>query len=321
MTARYLVSRVLQVPATVAGILLLGFLLVHLAPGDPVLALAGQSGDEAYYAAMRAKFGLDRPLPEQLGVYVGNTLRGDLGTSYHQRRSALELVLERVPATLLLSGTALVLASVLGTAIGVAGALRPGGLRDLGLSSTTLAVDAVPAFWLGQLALLAFALHLGIFPVQGMRDAGADTGGLAGVLDVAHHLALPALALASHEIASIARLTRAGVLEQLSQPYARTAKAKGLSHRRVVTIHTLRQALLPVVTVIGSRVGQLVAASVVVEVVFGWPGLGRLLLTATQNRDTPVLLAIFLLIAVFVVLANLVTDLIYGWLDPRIRLR
>lgn len=321
MTTRYVGSRLLQVPPAVAGILLVGFLLIHLAPGDPVLALAGESGNAEYYAFMTEKFGLDRPLPEQLVRYASNVLRGDLGTSYVQGRPVTTIVTERVPATLLLTATALAISTVAGIALGVFGAHKPRGFRDLAVSSATLGIDAVPVFWLGQLLLLAFALRFPLFPVQGMGSAVGTTGFGAGAVDLLRHLALPALVLAASEIAAVARITRAGLLEQMAQGYTRMAAAKGFSRLQVLRRHALRCALAPVVTVIGARVGHLVAGAVVVEVVFGWPGLGRLLLTAMQSRDSPILLALFLLVAFSVVLANLVTDLAYGWLDPRVRLR
>lgn len=321
MTGRYVGRRLLQVLPTVAGIVLVGFLLIHLAPGGPIIALAGDSGDDEYYAFMTAKFGLDRPLPEQLATYAGNVLRGDLGVSYIQGRPAIDVIAERLPATLLLAGTALVGSSVAGVALGAWAAARAHSIRDLAVTSAALVLYAAPVFWLGQLALLTLALRTGLFPVQGMTTAGGPETGLAWALDVARHLALPALVLASQEVAAVARLTRAGVLEELAADHVRTALAKGLSDRRVLVRHALRRALLPVVTVIGSRPGHLLAGTIVVEVVFGWPGLSRLLLTSVQTRDTPILLGIFLLVAATVVLANLVTDLVYGWLDPRIRYR
>lgn len=317
----YLGRRLFQVLPTVAGILLIGFLLVHLAPGDPVVALAGDSGDEAYYAFMRQKFGLDRPLLEQLVTYAGNLLRGDLGVSYIHGRPAFEVILERLPATLLLTSTALVASSLAGVVLGAYAASRAGGLRDLSINAAALGLYAAPVFWLAQLALLVLALRLGLFPVQGMTSPGADVSGLGSLLDLARHLALPALVLAAQEVAVVARLTRTGVFEELRRDYVRTARAKGLPERRVLRKHALPRALLPVLTVIGGRVGHLVSGAIIVEVVFGWPGLGRLLLAAVQTRDTPILLGIFLLVAMSVVLTNLLTDLAYGWLDPRIRYR
>lgn len=319
MTSRYVVRRVLQLVPTTAAIVLVGFLLIHLAPGDPVLALAGENGDEAYYAFVRAEFGLDRPLPEQLLTYAGNVLSGDLGTSYVQGRPVAAVIAERLPATLLLTGTALVVSSLVGTAIGVFAATRRRRWPDVTITFATLALYAAPVFLVGQLAILVLALRAGWFPVQGMSDARSSATGLAHALDVGHHLVLPVLALASQEVAAVARLARVGLLDELTRDHVRTARAKGVAERTVVLKHALRRALLPVVTVLGGRVGHLVAGAVVVEVVFGWPGLGRLLVTAMQTRDAPIVLGVFLLVAVTVVVANLVTDLLYAWLDPRVR--
>lgn len=318
---RYVLRRLLQLLPAIAGILLVTFLVVELSPGDPVISLAGQSGDAEYYARMRERFGLDQPLHVRLGSYVVNVLRGDLGTSYIHGRPALEVVLSRLPATLLLAGTSLVISSLVGIVLGVAAANRSGGPLDTAISTVSLGFYAAPVFWVGLMALIVFSLRFGLFPVTGMNSVGASDEGLARVLDVAHHLALPALVLASQEIAAIARLTRSGMIEQLRSDHVRTAVAKGARRLRVVTHHGLRLALLPVVTIIGARVGHLLAGAIVVEFVFSWPGIGRLMVTAVGDGNTPVLLSIVLVVAVSVILANLVTDLAYGWLDPRIRLR
>lgn len=319
MTRRYVVRRVLQLVPTAAAILLVGFLLIHLAPGDPVLALAGENGDAEYYAFVREKFGLDRPLPVQLWTYAGNVVTGELGTSYVQGRPVSSVIAERLPATLLLTGTALALSTTVGTAIGVFAATRRRRWPDVTVTFATLAMYAAPVFLVGQLAILLLALKLGWFPVQGMRDARGAGEGWASVVDVGHHLALPALTLASQEIAAVARLSRVGLLDELARDHIRTARAKGVGEAAVIVQHALRRALLPVVTVLGGRLGHLVAGAVVVEVVFGWPGLGRLLVTAMQSRDAPIVLGVFLLVAVTVVVANLLTDLLYVWLDPRVR--
>lgn len=320
MSLGYLAWRLLQLLPGVAGIVLVGWLLIHLAPGDPVVALAGASGDEAYYAFMREKFGLDRPLPQQLATYAGNVVRGDFGVSYIRGRPVIAVVGERLPATLLLAVTSLALSSVAGVALGVVAASRPRGWRDLTVNLAALGFYAAPVFWIAQLALLTFALRMPFFPVQGMSSTAA-AGGAAGVLDVARHLALPALVLASQQTAAVTRFTRSGLLEQLDLDYVRTAHAKGVSRSRTLLRHMLRRALLPVVTMIGARLGQFIGGAIIVEIVFGWPGLGRLLLSATQARDSPVLLGIFFLVAFSVILANLLTDLVYVWLDPRIRYR
>ncbi|TQM11121.1 ABC transporter permease [Pseudonocardia kunmingensis] len=321
MNARYITWRLTQVVPTCVGILLVGFLLIHAAPGDPVLALAGQNGDAAYYAFMREKFGLDEPLPTQLAVYTGNVLQADFGDSYVQGRPAMDAILERLPATVLLTGAALMLSTVGGIAFGLLAASRPWGVRDVGVSTMSLGLYAAPVFWVGQLAVLTLALGLGVFPIQGMTTARDPATGWALVLDIAHHLALPALVLAAAELAAISRLTRAGLVEELGRDHIRTARAKGVPEHAVLLKHGLRRALLPVVTVIGGRVGHLVSGAIVVEVVFGWPGIGQLLLSSMQNRDAPIVLGVFVIVALTVVLANLVTDFLYAFLDPRIRYR
>src|SRR5215471_958885 len=318
MTPRYLLWRLAQLVPAVAGILVVAFVAVHTAPGDPVLALAGEHGDTAYYAFIRAKFGLDRPLPEQLAVYAGRVVSGDLGLSFVHGRSVAAVVAERLPATLLLIGTALALSTTIGVALGVLAARRAGRPSDLALRTGALLAHAMPSFWLAQMAAIALALGTGWFPVQGFTDARRAFAGWRYMLDVAHHLVLPVLVLAAGELALTTRLVRTGVLEALATDYARTARAKGLPERSVVR-HALRNALLPIVTVIGSRAGLVVTGAVLVETVFAWPGLGQLLLSSVQTRDVPVLLGLFMLASLSVITANLLTDLAYAWLDPRIR--
>ncbi len=321
MSFGYVRRRLLQIIPAVVAILLVGFLLIELAPGDPVFALAGDSGDEAYYADVRARFGLDRPLPERFLAYAGNVLRGDLGVSYVQGRPVIDILSERIWPTLLLTSTALILSTVVGIFLGAVAATRRRSAADVGIQVSTLAFDAAPIFWVGQLALLAFALQLRIFPVQGMSSAVTPVGAVAGTMDLLHHLALPALVLAIGQVAVVARMARIGFIEELSQDYIRTARAKGISERRVVLGHALRRALLPVTTVIGGRLGHLISGAVIVEIIFGWPGLGRMLVLAMQTRDMPIIMGTFLVVSFSVIIANLLTDLSYGWLDPRIAYR
>lgn len=318
MTPRYLLRRLAQVAPAVAGIILIAFLAIHTAPGDPVLALAGEHGDAAYYAFIRAKFGLDRPLPEQLLVYVTRVARGDLGLSFVHGRPVAAIIAERLPATLMLVVTALILSTTIGIALGVLAARHVGRPADLALRTGALLAHATPSFWLAQMAAIALALGTGWFPVQGLTDARRALSGWRYALDVTHHLVLPALVLAASELALTTRLTRTGVLDALATDYTRTARAKGLPERAVVR-HALRNALLPLVTVVGSRAGMVVTGAILVETVFAWPGLGQLLLSSIQTRDVPVLLGLFLLASTTVIVANLVTDLAYAWLDPRIR--
>ncbi len=315
----YVARRLLQVVPAAAGIVTLAFVLVHAAPGEPVLALAGEFGDAAYYDDMRARFGLDRPVPERLLTYFARVLQGDFGISYVHGRPAMDVILERLPATLLLTIAALVLSTALGLGLGTLAAVRRGGIADLGVSALVLGLFAAPVFWLGQLAILGLAYALGWFPVQGMTTPGSDATGLARLADVARHLVLPATVLASQQLAAVARLTRTGLAHELESDHVRAARGKGLPERVVVLRHGLRRALLPVVTVVGARVGFLLSGAVVVEVVFAWPGIGRLMLSSLAARDLPVLMGLFFIVAFTVLIANLLTDLLYARLDPRIR--
>lgn len=319
MIQGYVLRRLFQVVPAVAGIVVATFLVIHLAPGDPVVALGGQTGDAAYYDDLRARYGLDRPLPTQFAVYARRLATGDLGSSFVQGRPVVDIIGERLGPTLLLMGTALVLSTAGGIALALLATRRPFGPVDFGVGTAALLGYAVPVFWLAQVVLLVVAFRSGWFPVQGMTNARAGYTGRAAVADVAHHLVLPAAVLAVAELALTSRVTRAGLLEQLGQDYVRTARAKGA--RRVTIRHALPNALLPVVSVVGTRIGLLFAGAILTETVFAWPGLGRLLLSATRTRDHPVLLGLVLLVALSVVLVNLVTDLVYTRIDPRIRYR
>lgn len=319
VNGRYVSRRLVQLVPTVVAVLAIGFLLIHLAPGDPVLALAGEHGDAAYYAFMRHRFGLDQSLPRQFVTYLGRVMHGDLGFSYVYGRATLGVIMERIPATLLLTGTALVFSLAVAIPLGAMAASKPLGVRDAGISALALTLYSAPAFWIGQLAILALSLRLGILPVQGMTSAEPHTGTWSYAWDVLRHLVLPATVLAAQEVAVLVRITRTALLDELSRDHLRTAYAKGLSRRRALLRHALPRALLPVVTIVGARVGHLLAGAAIVEIIFGWPGMGRLLLGALQSRDTPVLLGLFLVVSFSVVLANLVSDLAYAAIDPRIR--
>lgn len=315
----YVLRRLLEVVPTVLGIVLIAFLLVHLAPGDPVMALAGEHGDAAYYAFMRHRFGLDQSLPRQLMTFLSRIASGDLGHSYVQGRSTIVVIVERVPATALLGGAALLVATLASVPLGVLAASRPEGSRDTTISALALTLFSAPAFWLGQMAILCFALGLGLFPVQGMTTAGSDAVGIRRLLDIARHLTLPALTLAAQELAVLVRLSRTGLIDERTRDHIRTARAKGVGELWVLVRHAFPRALLPVLTVLGSRIGHVLAGAAVVEVVFGWPGMGRLLLTALETRDTPLLLGLFIVVSFSVVVVNLLTDVLHAILDPRIR--
>ncbi len=316
---RYALRRVLQGIPLVLGASVFVFLLIHVAPGDPIVALAGEDGDAEYYAMMRERFGLDRPVVERLGVYLGRLARGDLGFSLRHGRPALEVILDRLPATLLLMIPALVIAAVLGMTLGTVAAGRARTGTDATIRVVSLVGYAVPVFWVAQLLLLGFAIGTGWFPVQGMTTARADYSGVRHLLDVAHHMVLPVTALVLQYIAPITRITRSGVLESLGSPYIQAARARGLTRGETLRRHALPNGLLPVVTVIGTMFGFMMAGAVLTETVFAWPGLGRLLLTAMFARDYAIITAMFLLLSAAIVAANIVTDLTYAWIDPRVR--
>lgn len=317
--SRYLLRRLLQTIPMLWGVGTLTFLLIHLAPGDPIVALSGDFSTAEYQRQMEAYYGLDRSLLEQYLRYMTSLLTGDLGTSFYFKQPVLWVILERLPTTLLLVVPALILSSGVGIWLGAITAQKRNSVLDLSIIITVLGSYAIPVFWLAQILLLLLAVQLDWFPVQGMRDIRADYSGPRLWLDVAHHLTLPLLTLTLQQLAMIFLLTRAGVSHELRQEYVRTARAKGLPSSLVLSHHALRNALLPVVTVIGGRIAFLIAGAVLTETVFAWPGLGRLILTASLNRDYPMILGLFLFMSLAVLLANLLTDLIYAILDPRIR--
>ncbi len=319
--AGYILRRLLQAVPLVLGILVLTFVLIHLAPGDPIYALAGQSGDAAYYAEMRARLGLDRPLLEQLAIYLLNALHGDFGYSYTHSQPVLVVIAERIPATLLLMLPALGLSSVLGIWLGAQAAANQNQPADHAIVTGTLLGAALPPFWLGQMLVIVFAANLGLFPVQGMSTARGTPTGLTGALDVLYHLVLPVVTLATLQLTLVTRLTRSSLREALGEDYVRTGRAKGLSGLQVLLRHAFPNALLPVVTLVGTQFGTLLTGAVLTEIIFAWPGLGRLLYDATLARDYPLLMGVFLLASASVIAANLIVDVLYGWLDPRIRLR
>lgn len=317
---RYALGRVLQIPPLVLGIAVVLFAIVHLAPGDPIQALVGDfPAPDEYVRKVREDFGLDRPLIVQFGRYVGALARGDLGYSFVYRQPVLTLIAERAGATALLTLTALAFASTLGVALGVLAARRPFSLLDGVVSGGSVAGFSVPVFWLGQLLILLFAVVLGWLPSQGMVSVREDYQGWARAGDVALHLLLPAFALSLRFLGMTARLARSSMLEVLGRDYIRSAQAKGAGELRVLLRHALPNAFLPVLTLLGYNLGFVLAGSALVETVFGWPGMGRLLYDSVFARDSPVLLGIMVTVSLTVVTANLVTDLLYAWVDPRIR--
>jgi peptide/nickel transport system permease protein len=316
----FLLRRGVKAVLVVLAIIVCNFLLIHAAPGDPASVIAGQSGaaDARFMEQLRAQFGLDRPLYEQLWIYLKGVLSFDLGFSHRQQQPVATLILDRLPATLLLTGAAFVFAIVLGVTLGALAARRVGRWADSLITVLALTFYATPLFWVGLMLVLFFSVWLEWLPSFGMMTVGANLTGLALVLDVGKHLLLPALTLGLFYMAVYARLTRATMLEVADQDFVKTARAKGVPEGQVVRRHVLRNALLPVITFAGIQAGQLIGGSILVETVFAWPGIGRLAFEALLARDYPVLLGVFFATSVMVVLFNLLTDLLYAVVDPRV---
>jgi len=317
--ARLLIKRAVQSVVLILVLIIVNFLLIHLAPGDPVHLMAGQSGDEKYFEFIRAKFGLDKSLGTQLWIYLSSVLRGDFGYSLGYQQPVISVIFERVPATLLLMLCAVSLSSVAGVVLGVESARRENSLIDRAINTFALLGHSVPSFTIGHLLLIVFALRLGFFPTQNMSSANDELTGGNHLLDVLTHLALPVATLAIVYLAQIMRLTRTAMLGVLGENFIMAARAKGLAESRVIYGHALSNALLPIITVVGNDFGMLLSGAVLIETVFAWPGLGRLMIDALAMRDYPVLMGLFLMISVSVVAVNFITDLTYSALDPRIR--
>lgn len=320
---RYLARRLLQAIPIILGIVILNFLLLQLAPGDAADVLAGEAGSATpeYMEQLRKRFGLDQPVYLQLLYYVKNVIAFDLGFSFRHNMPVTELIFDRLGPTLLLMLTTLVLSVSLGVLLGLLAAMKVHGWRDTLISITAIIAYATPLFWVGLMLILLFSITLKWFPASGMESVAAFYEGWDRVVDIAWHLVLPAVSLSLFYMAFYTRLMRATVLEQQGKDYVVTAHAKGLTDSQVTFRHVFRNAMLPVLTMAGIQVAGLLGGSVIIESVFGWPGLGLLAYQSLFARDFNLLLGIFFFCACLVVIVNLVVDLLYVLLDPRIELR
>ncbi|MFD0929715.1 nickel ABC transporter permease [Methylophilus glucosoxydans] len=300
-----MIKRLLTLLPVVLGVLCLTFLLLHLVPGDPVDVMLGESASAADREALKAELGLNQPMWQQFLQYTAHLLHGDFGVSIHKHTDISTLLLQTYPATMLLAVSALCIGISIGVPLGVWSALKAGHWQDVMITLFSIRVAAMPAFWLGPLLMLVFAVWLGWLPVSGMESAAS--------------VVLPALTLGLGLSAILTRMTRTSLLEVLHEDYIRTARAKGLSEQQVILKHALRAALLPLVTIVGLQMGSLLAGAVITETIFGWNGVGRLLVDSIEKRDYPVTQACVLVIALSYVLINQGTDLAYRWLDPRTR--
>ncbi len=331
---QFLTRRFLLVLPAFFGVTILTFVLIHLIPGDPVLMMAGERGmSPERHAQLRAQMGLDKPLPVQYLHYVGGVVQGDLGRSIVSKRPVTEEFFTLFPATVELSLCAITFAILLGIPAGVLAAVKRGSILDHSVMAVSLTGFSMPIFWWGLLLILLFSVQLGWTPVSGRISALYWVQPVTGFMlidtlfsdeqgafsSAVSHLILPTIVLGTIPLAVIARMTRSATLEVLREDYIRTARAKGLSPLRVVTVHALRNALIPVVTVIGLQVGVLLGGAILTETIFAWPGVGKWLVESIQRRDYPAVQGGILLIATVVIMVNLIVDVLYGIINPRIR--
>ena len=317
---RYVSRRLLQGIPIILAIVVLNFFLLNMAEGDAVDVLAGEAGSATpeYMEELRKKFGLDQPLPVQLAVYLKNVMMLDLGYSFRHDMPVAKLIIDRFWPTLLLMVSTIILAVGFGILLGLLAAMRLNTWKDAVITVFALITYATPLFWVGLMMIVVFSLYLGWFPTSGMENIAAFHEGFDRIKDISRHLVLPTVTLSLFYLALYTRMMRASMLEQYGLDYVVTARAKGLTERRITFVHVLRNALLPVVTMAGVQVGALIGGSVIVESVFAWPGLGMLAFESLFARDLNLLFGIFLLSSTLVVAVNLVVDIIYCFLDPRI---
>ncbi|HXG53884.1 MAG TPA: ABC transporter permease [Vicinamibacterales bacterium] len=318
--ARWLMRRALFAVLVVAGVTTLTFVLIHLAPGDPIYLLAGDGGNASYYDSMRAKYGLDRTIAEQFVRYVRAVLSGDFGYSFMYQQPVIGVVLEHLPATMLLGGTSLLFSVILGFGAAVLCAIWRSRWLDAAVRGVSSVAYSAPVYWTGQVFILIAAVKLGVLPSGGMSTARESLEGIAYVVDLLWHVLLPAFTLSLPLAAVIVRVSRASMMETLGEPHVRAAVARGLGRSRLILRHVAWNASIPVVALVGQHAGQLLAGAALTEALFGWPGVGHLVLHAGAHRDYPLVTAAFIFISASVVFFNVVTDAATSWLDPRIRL-
>jgi peptide/nickel transport system permease protein len=316
----FVAQRIVKGVIVLLAIIVLNFFLIRLAPGDPASVMAGEAGasDQVFVAQLREKFGLDRPLPEQLLIYVKGVLSFDLGYSFRQQEPVSRLILERLPATLLLTVSAFAISLLLGVLFGTLAARFAGTWADTAITIVALIFYATPLFWVALIGILLFSVEWNLLPSFGYETVGANYTGFAHALDVGAHLIMPATTIGLFFMATYARMTRASMLEVKRLDFVKTARAKGLKASVIQRRHVLRNALLPVVTLAGLHTGTLIGGAVLTETVFAWPGIGRLMYDALIQRDYNLLLGVFVVCSAMVLIFNLITDLVYRIVDPRI---
>jgi len=320
MNYSYLVKRSIQIIPVVFGILIISFLMIHLAPGDAVFMFIGESGaDPEFEAAIRTRLGLDKSLFEQFILYIKGILSGDLGRSFVLNEDVSKIIFDRAIPTIILMLSSISFGAIFGILIGVYAASKPYSMRDNISMVIALFLYSLPNFWLGQMLIIVFSVNWGLLPVSGMESM--ILGDKSFLFDRFTHLVLPTITLGSTLAAFVMRFVRSSMIDVLGQDYILTAKSKGLSERKIFFKHALKNALLPVITYIGLRLGYMLSGAVVIESVFGWPGLGLLMLDALFERDYPIIMGLFIVISLSVTIITFIVDILYTYLDPRIRLK
>ena len=314
----YLLTRISQIPITLGIILGISFFLIHAAPGDPVAALAGDYVTKEYRDLIIQHYGLDQPLITQSFKYFKNVVTGDFGDSYYFKAPVFAVISTRVLPTLLLIVPSVVLSTFFGIVLGMLTVRFKSYTIGIGIPILATIIYALPTFWLGYLLILFFSIKLNIFPIQGMSNPRYSLEGLEYFIDVLKHLALPLLTMVLTQLAQVVLLVKSRLSEEIQRPYFKTALSKGLKRQSAIFNHALPNAMLPIVTVLGTRFGFLITGSILTETVFAWPGLGRLMIIAIEVRDYPLVLGILFMLSLIILILNLITDLIYTILDPRI---
>lgn len=317
---RYVIRRIFSGILTIFVVFVINFILIHAAPGDPVTTLMGQdTSDPELRAAIEEKYGLDQPLIVQFFAYLSTAITGDLGTSYIYNRSVNEMILERVPATLLLGVSSYAIAAILGTWAGVKAAKKEGGAFDVITSGASYVASSLPSFWLGLMLIILFATTLGILPSYGMTSARANYTGVAYVLDVLKHMVLPCLTLVIVLFPEYFRIAKSSMLQVMNEEFVTTLRATGMPENKIYGRYVFRNAILPTITLLGIGLAYLITGVTLIEVVFTWPGMGSLVTNAINQRDYTTLMGIYLVMSISVAVAMLIVDLVYAAVDPRIR--
>jgi peptide/nickel transport system permease protein len=318
----YVVKRLLEIIPLIFAVVIVNFIIIHVAPGDPASIMAGMEADAAYIESLRKKWGLDKPILDQLWIYLVNILQGDLGYSFRYNEPVISVILAKLPATLLLTVSGFLFALIFGIILGVLAARKPFSITDNVISALSLLLYSMPIFFTGIVLILLFSVYFRLFPIEGMysiSSLGVNQDFISRLLDILWHLFLPMLTVGAYQLALYSRLTRTSIIEELRKDYIITARSKGLPEHIIFFKHALKNAIIPVITVVGLHIGYLFTGSLIVESVFSWPGMGRLLYTSILTRDYPVLMGIFLISAIMIGLGNFLADILYAVVDPRVR--